>query len=39
MEHGHADLGSVATRDTKVKMRMEIVIWPLFKSMGVLTRA
>ena len=39
MERGHVHLGSIATRDTKVKTRMEIVIWPLFKSMGVLTRA
>ena len=39
MKRGHVHLGSVATRDTKVKAGMEIVIWPLFKSMGVLTRA
>ena len=39
MEQGHVDLGSVPTRDTKVKTWMEIVIWPLFKSISVLTRA
>ena len=38
MERGHADLGSVATRDTKVKARTDGVIWPLFKTIGALTR-
>ncbi|RPA91296.1 hypothetical protein L873DRAFT_1848347 [Choiromyces venosus 120613-1] len=39
MERGHHDRGSIVTKDTNVKARMEQVMWPLFKAMGALTRA
>lgn len=39
MKQGYIDFESMADRDIKVKTWMEMVRWPLFKSISVLTRA
>jgi hypothetical protein len=39
MEHAHAKLGSVTTKDTNMKGHMKQALLLLFKAMGAITRA